>query len=214
MWWTMCNEQWAMCCNWACVAICKANSNSKLNLVLNDHSKLHILPVFVKPDISISVSNFCVSSTFSKSNDAMVLKNPSFTSYSFESDSVTNSASPGSFRKPKSFISVSPTNRISFSYSIPSPIKSNDSKSTCALSQRFILSFTSSYKIQQAFFSFFYSSLPISFSQNQKVFNSASVFQTFELSFQSNGTTLPFTTIPSRSWTICMYLLICLVSIY
>ena len=199
------NVQWAMrgmCCNWACVALCKPNSDSKSNLVLNDHSKPHILPVFVKPYISTSVSNFCVSSTLSKSNDAIVLKNPSFTSYSFESGSVANSVSPRSFRKPKSFISVSPTNRINFSYSIQN------------LLVRFLqdLSYLSPLHLK--------SSKHFSHSSTlacQSIFSlsSAFVFQTFELPFQSNATTLLFTTIRSRSWTICMYLLTSdLVSIY
>ena len=39
-------------CSRACLAICKANSNPKSNLVLKDNSKSHILPVFVKPAIS------------------------------------------------------------------------------------------------------------------------------------------------------------------
>ena len=56
----------------ACLAICKANSNPKSNLVFKDHSKSHILPVFIKLAIPMSVSNFCVSSTLSNSSDAMV----------------------------------------------------------------------------------------------------------------------------------------------
>ena len=43
----MYNEQRAMCCNRACIAICKANSNSKSNLVLKYHSKSHVSPVSV-----------------------------------------------------------------------------------------------------------------------------------------------------------------------
>ena len=57
-----------------CLAICKANSNPKSNFVLKDHSKSHILPVFVKFAIPMSVSNFCVSSTLSNSSNAMVQK--------------------------------------------------------------------------------------------------------------------------------------------
>ena len=37
----------------ACLAICKANSNPKSNLVLKDHSKFHILPVSVFTSFSI-----------------------------------------------------------------------------------------------------------------------------------------------------------------
>ena len=52
----------------ASVASSKANSNSKSNSVLQDHSKSHILPV------SLSASNFYVSSTLFKSSDAIVPK--------------------------------------------------------------------------------------------------------------------------------------------
>ena len=88
------------------------------------------------------VSSFCVSSTLSNSSDAMVQK-PSLDSYSFASSSFTISASQRSFchskfpgakipNTPKSSISVSPTNCNNFSFSIPSGIKSNDSKPACA----------------------------------------------------------------------------------
>ena len=118
----------------ACVAICKVNSNLKSNLVLKDHSKFHLLPVSVKPAIPMSVSTFCVSPTRSNSSDVTVQK-LSFDSYSFKSSSFTNSASQSSFchskfsnpkitTTPKSSISVSPTNRNSFSLSPPSVIKS------------------------------------------------------------------------------------------
>ena len=75
----------------ACLEIYKAISNRKSNLVLKDHSKSHILPVFVKPAIAMSVSNFWVPSTLSNSGDAMVQK-PSFDSYLFKSNSFTISA--------------------------------------------------------------------------------------------------------------------------
>ena len=52
----------------ASVASSKANSNSKSNSELQDHSKSHILPV------SLSASNFYVSSTLFKSSDAIVPK--------------------------------------------------------------------------------------------------------------------------------------------
>ena len=110
----------------ASLAIHKANSNSKSNLVLKDHSKSHILPVPVKPAIPMSVSNFCVSSKLSNSSDAIVLKKPSFNSYSFKSSSKFSSSKIATTPKPS--ISVSPRNRNKFSYSIPSVIKSNDSK--------------------------------------------------------------------------------------
>ena len=129
----------------ACLAICKANSSPKSNLVLKDHSKSHNLTVSVKPAIPVSVSNFCVSSTLSNSSDALVQKH-SFVSYSFKSSSFTNSASQLSFccskfsgpkipTTPKSSISVSPTNHNNVSSSIPYVIKSNDSKPACALPQ-------------------------------------------------------------------------------
>ena len=45
-------------------------------------------------------------------------------------------------------------------------------------------------------------------SQNQKVFNSASLFEVSELPFQLNATaTLPFTIIPLRSSAICIFML-------
>ena len=75
--------------------------------------------------LNLSVSNSCVSSTLSNSSDAMVQK-PSFDSYSFKSSSPFKSTTS------KSSISFSPTNRNNFSVSVPSVIKSNDSKSACA----------------------------------------------------------------------------------
>ena len=42
----------------ACHPICKTNFNPKSNLVLNDHSKSHTLPVSVKLAIPNTVSNF------------------------------------------------------------------------------------------------------------------------------------------------------------
>ena len=106
----------------ASLAIYKANSDSKSNLVLKDHSKSHILPVPAKPAIPMSVSNFCVSSKLSNSSDAIVLKKLSFNSYSFKSSS--NFSSSKIATTPKSSILVSPKNRNKFSYSIPSFIKS------------------------------------------------------------------------------------------
>ena len=106
----------------ASLAIYKANSDSKSNLVLKDHSKSHILPVPAKPAIPMSVSNFCVSSKLSNSSDAIVLKKLSFNSYSFKSSS--NFSSSKIATTPKSSISVSPKNRNKLSYSIPSFIKS------------------------------------------------------------------------------------------
>ena len=140
----------------------------------------------------MSVSNFCVSSTLSNSSDAMVQKH-SLDSYSFKSSSFTNSTSQSSFchskfsgpkipYTPKSSISVPITNQINFSFLIPSVIKSNNSKPASAASQTsYLLPFpiTSSR-------SFFQSSIQayqsIS-SQNQKVFNSGSLFQVSELPF-------------------------------
>ena len=97
----------------ACLAVCKANSNPKSNLALKDDSKFYFFPVSIKPAIPMSVSNSCVSSTLSNSNDTMVQK-PSFESYSFKSSSPFKSTTP------KSFISVSQTNLNNFSFSIPS----------------------------------------------------------------------------------------------
>ena len=67
-------------------------------------------------------------------------------SYSFKFSSFTNTVSQRSFchskfscpktsTTPKSSISVSPTSRNNFSFSIHSVIKSNDSKPACASSQ-------------------------------------------------------------------------------
>ena len=102
----------------------KTNSNTKSNLVLKDHSKSHILPVSAKPAIprSMSVSNFCVSSTLpnsmvQKPSDTMVISDtsdtsdttvqkPSFDSYLFMSSSFTYSASQRSLRKKRSVFRV------------------------------------------------------------------------------------------------------------
>ena len=111
----------------------KTNSNTKSNLVLKDHSKSHILPVSAKPAIprSMSVSNFCVSSTLpnsmvqkpsdtmviSDTSDTMVISDtsdtsdttvqkPSFDSYLFMSSSFTYSASQRSLRKKRSVFRV------------------------------------------------------------------------------------------------------------
>ena len=119
------------------------------------HLKSHILPVSFKLAISMSASNFCVSSILSKSADGVVLKNSSFKSYSFQAGSFINSASQRSnchsnFSSPKipaipkSSISVFPTNCSNFSYSIPSIIKIIDSKLACVPSHSNILSFASS----------------------------------------------------------------------
>ena len=81
----------------------------------------------------MSVSNFYVSSKLSNSSDAIVLKKPSFNSYSFKSSS--NFSSSKIATAPKSSISVSPKSRNKFSYFIPSFIKPNDSKPAGAPSQ-------------------------------------------------------------------------------
>ena len=125
----------------AFVAIYKTNCNPKFNLVF-DHSKSHISPVFVEP---VSVPNFCISSTISSSSYAVVQK-PSFESYSFKSSSFVNFASKCSFchskfssskipTTPKSPVSVSPKDCNNCSFSIPSVIKSNDSKPASTPSQ-------------------------------------------------------------------------------
>ena len=148
----------------------------------------------------------------------MLLKNPGFKSYSFKSGSFINSASQCSHchskpsnpkipTTPKSSISVFPTNCNSFSYWIPSVIKSNDPKSACMSSQTSHL-LRLPLKFSKHLVKSFASACQSTFSQNQKVFYSASLFQVFELPFQGNATaTLPFTTIPSRSSGICMFLL-------
>ena len=147
----------------------------------------------------MSVSNFCVSSTLSNSGDAMVQK-PSFHSYLFKSSSPFKSTTP------KSSISVSPTNRNSFSFSIPSVIKSNDSKPACAPPQTSHLS-PFPIKSSKHLFQSSTQTCQSVFSQNQKVFNSASLFQVSELPFQCNATaTLPFIIILLRSSAICIFL--------
>ena len=130
-----------------------------------------------------------------------MVQKPSFDSYSCKSSSPFKSTTP------KSSISVSPTNRNNFSFSVPSVIKSNDSKPASAPPQTSHLSpfpikssrhlFQSSTQTCQSFF-----------SQIQRVLNSASLFQVSELPFQCNATaTLPFTIIPLRSLAICIFLL-------
>ena len=137
----------------------------------------------------------------------------SFDSHSFKSSSFTNSASQLSFchskfsspkipTTPKSSISVSPTSHNNFSSSIPYFIKSNDSKPTCAspqTSQLLPFSIKSSRRLFQSSTQACQSVI----SQNQKVFNSASLFSLLEVSelpFQLNATAiLPFTIIPLRS---------------
>ena len=147
-----------------------------------------------------------------------MVQKASFDSYSFKSSSFINLASQRSFchskfsgpkipTTPKYSISVSPTNHNNFSSLIPSVIKSN-SKRACACPQTSHHSpfpikfrrrlFQSSTRACQSNF----------FFQNQKVFNSASLFQVSELLFQRNATTtLPFTIIPLRSSAICIFLL-------
>ena len=87
----------------------KTNSNTKSNLVLKDHSKSHILPVSAKPAIprSMSVSNFCVSSTLpnsmvQKPSDTMVISDTSDTMViSDTSDTmVTSDTSDTMVQKP------------------------------------------------------------------------------------------------------------------
>ena len=158
------------------------------------------------------VANFCVSFTLSSSSDAMVQKT-SFGCYSFKSSSFTNLASQHSFCHSKFLgpkipsttkfsISVSPTNRNNFSFSIPSVIKSNDSKPACAPPQTSHLPIKSS----QYFSQFSTQACQSFFSQYQRVLNSASLFQVSELSFQRPATpTLPFTIIPFISLAICIF---------
>ena len=207
-------------CSGACLAICKANSNSKFNLVLKDNSKSHILPVSVKPVIPVSVSDFFVSSTFSNSSDAVVQKH-CFDSHSFKPSSFTNSTSQLSFCRskfsipkipttPKSSISISPTNDNNFSSSIPYFIKSSDSKPACAppqTSHLLLFSIKSSRRLFQSSTQACQSII----SQNQKVLNSASLFSLLEISelpFQLNATAaLPFTITPLRSSAICIFML-------
>ena len=130
-----------------------------------------------------------------------MVQKPSFDSYSFKSSSPFKSTTP------KSSITVSPTNRNNFSFSVPSVIKSNDSKPACAPPQKSHLSpfpIKSSRHLFQSSTQTFQSI----FSQNQKVFNSTSLFQVSELPFQCNAVaTLLFTIIPLRSSAICIFLL-------
>ena len=152
----------------------------------------------------------------------MVLKKPIFDSYLFRSSTFTNSASQRSFchsefsspkisTTHKSSISVSPTNRNNFFYSIPSVIKFNDSKSACAPSQTsHLLPF--SIKSSKRLFQSSTQACEALFSQNKKVLNSGSLFQVSELPLQRNTkVTLPFTVIPLRSSAICIFFIFFLV---
>ena len=193
-----------------------ALQSAKFNLVYKDNSESHILAVSVKPAIPVSLSDFCVSSTLPNSSDSMVQKH-SFDSHSFKPSSFTNSASQLSFCRskfsspkipttPKSSISVSPTNHISFYSLIPYFIKSNDSKPACAPPQTSHLSPFLVKSIRCLFQSSTQACQSI-LSQNQKVFTSASLLEVSELLFQLNATaTLPFNIIPLRSSAICIFM--------
>ena len=149
----------------------------------------------------------------------------SFDSHSFKPSSFTNSTSQLSFCRskfsspkipttPKSSISVSPTNHNNFSSSIPYFIKSNDSKPACAPPQTSHLS-PFSIKSSRRLFQSSTQACQSIISQNQKVFNSASLFEVSEFPFQLNATaTVPFTIIPLRSSAICIFLLNLVVSSY
>ena len=96
----------------------------------------------------MSVSNFCVSSTLS------------------------NFSGPKIPTTRKSSVSVSPTNRNNFSFSILSVVKSNDSKPACAppqISHPFPFPIKSSRRLSQSSTQ----ARQSIFSQNQKVFNFA-----------------------------------------
>ena len=140
----------------------------------------------------------------------------SFDSHSFKPGCFTNSASQLSFFRSKfsgpkipttykSSISVSPTNHNNFPSSIPYVIKSNDSKPACAPPQITHLS-PFSIKYCRRFFQPSTEACQSIISQNQKVFNSVSLFEVSELPFQLNATAkLPFTIIPLRSSAICIF---------
>ena len=115
-------------CSRACVAICKANSNPKSNLLLKDHSKSHILLVSVKPGLPVSMVQ--------KHSNVMVQKH-SFDSDSFKSSSFCHSKFSGLKipTTPKSSISVSSTNHNNISTSSPYVIESYDSKPPCVAPQ-------------------------------------------------------------------------------
>ena len=84
-------------------------------------------------------------------------------------------------------ISASPTNRRNFSYSIPWVIKSNNLKPTCApfrTSHLLALPVKSSKRLFQSSTQ----ACQSIFSQNQKVLNSASLFEVSEVPFQRNTT--------------------------
>ena len=165
---------------------------------------MHIFPVSVKPAIPMSVSNFCAFSTVSNSSDPTVQK-PSFDSSSFKSTSFINSASQCSFchlklsgpkipTTHKSSISVSQTNHNNFSLSISSVNKSNLLKPACASFQTSHLS-PLSIKYSKHLFQSSTQACQAIFYQNQKMFNSASLFQVSELSFQRNARTTLLLTI-------------------
>ena len=115
---------------------------------------------------------------------------------------------------PKSPISVSPSNHDNFSFSIPYVTKSNDSKPACAPPQKSHCS-PFSTKSSRCLFQSSTQACQSIISQNQTVFNSASLFEVSEFPFQLNATaTLPFTKIPLRSSAICIFLLNLVVSSY
>ena len=148
--------------------------------------------------------------------DDQEIAKPSFDFYSCKSSFFTSSASQRSFchskfSSPKSptipisSISVSPTNRKKFSFLISSVIKSNDSKPARAPSQTSHLS-SLPIKSSKRFFQSSTQACQATFSQNQKVFNFASLLQVSELLFQCNATAaLPITIIPLRSSVICIF---------
>ena len=108
----------------------------------------------------------------------------------------------------KSSISVSQTNHNHFLYLIPSVIKSNvsptDSKPACVAFQTSHL-LTLPIKSSKHLDKSQTATCQSSFSQIQKVFNSASFFQVFEFTFKRNPTvTLLFITVLSSSSAICM----------
>ena len=125
----------------------------------------------------------------------------SFDSHSFKSSSFTDSASqlyfyrskfssPKISASPKSSISDSPTNHNNFPSLIPFFIKSSDSKPACAPPQAsHLLPF--SIKSCRRLFQSSTQACQSIISQDQKVFNSASLSSLFagsELPFQLNAT--------------------------
>ena len=151
----------------------------------------------------MDVSKFCVSSTISKSSDAMVLKHPSYKSHSFKSGSFTTQlhnvllVTQNSHKipaNPKFSISVFPKNCNNFSYLILSVIKFNYStKSTCAPSQTSYVS-PLPLKSSKHLFQLSAPACHSIFSQNQKSFNLPPYFKFLNYHFQRNVTgTRPFT---------------------